>query len=65
MNGIAPNPIHPGWFDEELAKNVLPNIPLGRLGYSKNVADFLLFLIAEQASFVTGQLIKVTGGHAI
>lgn len=65
VNAIAPGPIQTGWINEELEKKVLPAIPVGRLGYPKDIAYFLLLLIAEQASFVTGQVIKVSGGHAI
>ena len=65
VNTIAPGPIQTGWMDKELVKKVLPNIPVGRVGYPKDIADFLLFLVSEQASFVTGQVIKVSGGHAL
>ncbi|MEX2595262.1 MAG: SDR family oxidoreductase [Anditalea sp.] len=65
VNAIAPGPIQTGWINEELEKKVLPAIPVSRLGYPKDIAYFLLLLIAEQAAFVTGQIIKVSGGHAI
>jgi 3-oxoacyl-[acyl-carrier protein] reductase len=65
VNTIAPGPIQTGWIDKKLEKRILPLIPLGRLGYPKDIADFLLFLVSKQASFVTGQVIKVSGGHAI
>lgn len=65
VNTIAPGPIQTGWMDKELVKKILPDIPVGRVGYPKDIADFLLFLVSEQASFVTGQVIKVSGGHAL
>ena len=65
VNTIAPGPIQTGWIDKKLEKQILPLIPLGRLGYPKDIADFLLFLVSQQASFVTGQIVKVSGGHAI
>lgn len=37
-------------------------IPLGRLGTPADVADAVAFLISEQASYMTGQSINVTGG---
>jgi len=65
VNTIAPGPIQTGWIDKKLEKQILSSIPIGRLGYPKDIADFLLFLVSQQASFVTGQVIKVSGGHAI
>jgi 3-oxoacyl-[acyl-carrier protein] reductase len=65
VNTIAPGPIQTGWINKELEEKVLPTIPLRRLGYPKDIADFLLFLVSEQASFITGQVIKISGGHAL
>jgi 3-oxoacyl-[acyl-carrier protein] reductase len=65
VNTIAAGPIQTGWIDKKLEKQILPLIPLGRLGHPKDIADFLLFLVSQQASFVTGQIVKVSGGHAI
>jgi 3-oxoacyl-[acyl-carrier protein] reductase len=65
VNTIAPGPIQTGWIDKKLEKKILPTIPIGRLGFPKDIADCLLFLVSQQASFITGQVIKVSGGHAI
>lgn len=65
VNTIAPGPIQTGWIDKELESQVIPSIPVKRLGYPSDISSFLLFLVSEQASFVTGQVIKVSGGHAI
>ncbi len=65
VNTIAPGPIQTGWISEDLAEKIIPDIPVKRLGYPKDIADFTLFLASEQASFVTGQVIKVSGGHAL
>jgi 3-oxoacyl-[acyl-carrier protein] reductase len=40
-------------------------IPLGRVGKAENMADVAMFLLSEQANYITGQVIQVDGGLAI
>lgn len=40
-------------------------IPLGRMGTSKNIADVIMFLCSNKASFITGQTIIVDGGVSL
>lgn len=65
VNCIAPGPIQTGWIDSKLEKQVLPSIPLRRVGYPEDIADCVVFLASKQAQWITGQVIKVSGGHAI
>ena len=65
VNTIAPGPIQTGWMDKELIEHVLPQIPMARIGTPEDIADTVLFLASEKASWVTGQVIKVSGGHAL
>ena len=65
VNCIAPGPTQTGWIDEELANAVLPQIPLGKLINPQDIAETIVFLASERAAMVTGQVIKVSGGHAI
>ena len=44
---------------------VLPLIPMGKLIQPEDIAETILFLASEQARMLTGQVIKVSGGHAI
>ena len=65
VNCVAPGPTQTGWIDKELEEAVLPLIPMGRLIQPEDIANAILFLASEQARFVTGQVIKVSGGHAL
>lgn len=73
-HGIAVNAVAPGLVDTPLhAKftndvdaifaRIVPRIPLGRAGQPKDVASWIVFLASEQAAFVTGQVIEVSGGQ--
>ena len=65
VNTVAPGPIQTGWIDTALEQQVLPNIPIGRVGTPDDIADTILFLASDRAKWITGQVIKVDGGHAI
>ena len=65
VNCVAPGPTQTGWIDEDLEKAVLPLIPMGQLIQPDDIADTILFLASEQARMLTGQVIKVSGGHAL
>ena len=65
VNCVAPGPTQTGWIDEELESAVVPLIPLGQLIQPEDVAETILFLSGEQARMITGQVIKVSGGHAL
>ena len=65
VNSVAPGPTQTGWIDEELEKAVLPLIPIGKLIQPEDIANTIVFLASEQARMITGQVIKVSGGHAL
>ena len=65
VNSVAPGPTQTGWIDEELEKAVLPLIPMGKLIQPEDIAETILFLASEKARMLTGQVIKVSGGHAL
>ena len=65
VNCVAPGPTQTGWIDSDLEAAVLPLIPMGKLIQPEDIAETILFLASEQARMLTGQVIKVSGGHAL
>ena len=68
--GIRVNAVAPGLIETdmtaamkpELVKNIVANASLGRIGRAEEVADAVLFLASEKASYITGQCLVVDGG---
>ena len=65
VNCVAPGPTQTGWIDEDFEKVVIPLIPMRELIAPQDIAETILFLSSEQARMITGQVIKVSGGHAL
>ena len=65
VNAVAPGPTQTGWIDDDFAKEVIPIIPMGKLIQPQDITETILFLASEQAKMLTGQVIKVSGGHAL
>ena len=65
VNCVAPGPTQTGWIDDALEKSVIPLIPMGKLLKPEDIAETILFLASKQAGMLTGQVIKVSGGHAL
>ena len=65
VNCVAPGPTQTGWIDEELESAVIPLIPMGKLVQPEDIAQTIIFLASEKAGMLTGQVIKVSGGHAL
>ena len=69
--GITVNSVAPGWVpnerhvdDPQAAKDAyLAAVPAGRWGVPEDVAQAVLYLASQQASFVTGQTLCVNGGN--
>jgi 3-oxoacyl-[acyl-carrier protein] reductase len=67
---ITVNAIAPGFIEtdmtsqlgEKLVGEIKTRIPLGRLGSAADIANAALFLASEQASYITGQVIRIDGG---
>ncbi|MDR1523385.1 MAG: SDR family oxidoreductase [Endomicrobium sp.] len=65
INAIAPGLTQAAWINKILEKEVLPSIPLARLGTPEDIANMILFLASEKASWITGQVIRISGGHEL
>lgn len=67
VNGVAPGailtPMNDGWAnDPDKYKAVSSHIPMGRPGESDEIAEPVLFLASDQASYITGQTLYIDGG---
>lgn len=65
VNAVAPGVINTEMGDsipEENKKWMLTQVPLGRFGEPEEIANVVLFLASDLASYVTGQTIHVNGG---
>jgi 3-oxoacyl-[acyl-carrier protein] reductase len=67
-NVVAPGYVHTRLTDvlpEELQQAMVENTPLGRIGTPEDVASTVRFLVSEEASFITGEVLLVDGGLGI
>ena len=68
---VTVNAIAPGYIDtemvravpEEVLKKIVARIPVGRLGKAEEIARGVLFLVADDAGFVTGSTMSINGGQ--
>jgi len=67
VNAIAPGPIWtpliPSTMPEEAVKNFGKNTPIGRAGQPAELAPAYVLLASDEASYITGALLPVTGGR--
>ena len=71
--GITANCVAPGFIESDMTAvlpearraAILASIPVGRLGTANDVANCVVFLATEEASYITGQTIHVNGGMAM
>lgn len=65
VNAVSPHAIETemsAQWSEERRKEIIASIPLGRLGKPEDVAEAVLFLASDEASFITGEILDVNGG---
>ena len=69
--GITVNAVAPGYVDTEMVRavsaevleKIVARIPVGRLGKPEDIARAVLFLVADEADFITGSTLSVNGGQ--
>ncbi len=69
--GITVNAIAPGYINTDMVRavpapvleKIVAKIPVGRLGEAEEIARTVLFLVADEAGFVTGSTVSVNGGQ--
>ena len=69
--GVTVNAIAPGYIDTEMVRavpervleKIISGIPVGRLGHADEIARGVLFLVADEAGFVTGSTMSINGGQ--
>ena len=67
VNAVAPGPVETGMLNRftgtaERKAGLVAGIPLKRVGTPEEIADAIVFLASDKASFITGQVIRVNGG---
>jgi len=65
FNAITPGFIQTDMTDslnEEVKQNYINNIPLKRFGSAKEVANAVAYLLSDESSYITGEILKVNGG---
>ena len=65
VNTVAPGPIQTGYIPADFEAKLNRDIPLGRLGQPEDIANAILFLASAQAEWLTGNVLKVSGGHEL
>ena len=70
-SGIRVNGVRPGLIDTEIhndlgipdrIKRFGPTMPIGRAGAPEEVAEAIVWLLSDKASYVTGEIVNITGG---
>lgn len=65
VNALAPGYITTAMVDdltEETQEKILTTIPMGRFGTPEDVAEAVIFLASDGASYITGQVLTIDGG---
>ena len=65
VNAVAPGFIQTSMTDvlkDEIKEEIAKNIPLKRIGTPKDVANVVKFLVSEDSTYITGQVVNVDGG---
>ena len=65
VNAVAPGPVQTGYISAEQEEKLIGAIPMRRIGVPDDIVHAVMFLAADQAQWITGQVIRVAGGHEL
>ena len=70
VNAVGPGPTDTGMLTRftgtpENKARLVAGVPLARLGLSEEVAEGIVYIASDEASFVTGHVLNVDGGHSV
>ena len=68
--GITVNAISPGFIQTDITQDIpeeykqkyMESIPLGRFGETSDISNVISFLVSDNASYITGEIVRVNGG---
>ena len=68
---VRVNCVCPGYIDTDMVRavpepvlqKIIARIPVGRLGHADEIARAVLFLVADEAGFITGSTVSINGGQ--
>jgi NAD(P)-dependent dehydrogenase (short-subunit alcohol dehydrogenase family) len=68
VNAVAPGPTDTGMLTRftgtpENKASLVTTVPMGRLGLSEELANAIVFIASDEASYITGHILNVDGGH--
>jgi acetoacetyl-CoA reductase len=69
--GITVNAVAPGYVNTEMVRavpekvleKIIRRIPVGRLGETRDIVRAVLFLVSDEADFITGSTMSINGGQ--
>jgi NAD(P)-dependent dehydrogenase (short-subunit alcohol dehydrogenase family) len=70
VNAVAPGPTDTGMLTRftgtpQNKASLVAEVPMGRLGRSEELANAIVFIASDEASYMTGHILNVDGGHTI
>ena len=69
INAIAPGPIdteaNRTTTPQEIVQDIVKGLPLSRMGTPEDLVGMCLFLLSDEARWITGQIFNVDGGQII
>jgi len=63
VNAIRPGPTHTEIHEPGRLERITPLLPMGRPGEPDEIAEAILFLLSDAASYITGAVLNVSGGR--